>query len=197
VVVRRYCSGILLILGFDKLKKADVMMAQCIHCNRENPEEQVLCVYCGLPVRSSPPDAPAPTEANGMTRHFGDQTDIARFPRWGTASLGTERKLLFHVRGHDQPLVVILNDQVVLGRYDTDTDEAPEVDLEPYNALALGVSRRHVTLLIEDDTLKVVDLGSANSTYINGQKLISHQARILRDGDELRLGRLVIRVDFA
>ena len=50
---------------------------------------------------------------------------------------------------------------------------------------------------VDVDALKVIDLGSANATFINGQKLIAHQARILRDGDELRLGHLVIRVHFA
>ncbi len=167
-------------------------MTQCIHCNRENPENQVLCVYCGLPV-----DADVQIAPDGMTRLLDDETAISRFPRWGTASLGMERKLLFHVRGYDKPLVVTLDSQLVLGRYDTDTDETPEVDLEPFDALELGVSRRHAVLLIEDDTLKLMDLGSANFSYINGQKLIAYQARILRDGDELRLGKLVIRVNFA
>ena len=39
--------------------------------------------------------------------------------------------------------------------------------------------------------------GSANSTYLNGQRLLPSEPRILRDNDELRLGRLVIRVTFA
>ena len=172
-------------------------MVQCIHCNHENPENQVLCVFCGLPVETDLTETQIQAEEQGMTRLLRDEADITRFPRWGTASLGIERRLLFHIRGHEQPLVLSLADQLVLGRYDTDTDEAPGIDLEPYGALELGVSRRHAILLIEDETLKVADLGSANSTYINGQKLIAYQARILRDGDELRLGRLVLRVTFA
>jgi predicted component of type VI protein secretion system len=118
------------------------------------------------------------------------------FPRWGTARLGTERKLLLHIRGHDTPLLVELIESMILGRYDTDTGETPEIDLEEYDAQDLGVSRRHAAILIEDDAVKIMDLGSANATYINGQKLIARQARILRDGDELRLGRMVIRVNF-
>ena len=41
-----------------------------------------------------------------------------------------------------------------------------------------------------------MDLGSANATYLNGQKLIPFQARILRDGDELKLGNCGVRVGF-
>jgi pSer/pThr/pTyr-binding forkhead associated (FHA) protein len=128
---------------------------------------------------------------------LANAADVSNFPRWGTASLGAERKLLFHVRGYDQPLVVPLAEEIVLGRYNTETGETPEVALDDYGAQDQGVSRRHAAILVEEEALKLVDLGSANYTFINGQKLIAHQARILRDGDELRLGNLVIRVHFA
>jgi predicted component of type VI protein secretion system len=42
----------------------------------------------------------------------------------------------------------------------------------------------------------VTDLGSANSTFLNGQRLMPHEPRVLRDNDEVRLGRLVFRVNF-
>ncbi|NLF75923.1 MAG: FHA domain-containing protein, partial [Chloroflexi bacterium] len=69
--------------------------------------------------------------------------------------------------------------------------------LSPYDALEKGVSRRHMMVSREHDTVAVMDLGSANSTYLNGQRLLPSEPRILRDNDELRLGRLVIRVTFA
>jgi pSer/pThr/pTyr-binding forkhead associated (FHA) protein len=59
-----------------------------------------------------------------------------------------------------------------------------------------GVSRRHLSITRDHDTVTVTDLGSANHTYLNGQRLIPFEHRILRDNDELRLGRLVIRVAF-
>jgi pSer/pThr/pTyr-binding forkhead associated (FHA) protein len=134
---------------------------------------------------------------DGATRQLEPTADNLNFPRWGTARLGTERILLLHIRGRNEPLSVNLRDRLVIGRYDTETDEAPDIDLDECGAQEFGVSRRHALLLVEDEAVKVMDLGSANSTYMNGQKLIAHQARILRDGDELRLGKLVIRVNFA
>lgn len=118
-------------------------------------------------------------------------------PRWGTARLGAESKLLFHVQGHDTPLVISLQNKLVIGRYDSGSGASPDVSLDDYAATDLGVSRRHAVITVEEDGLKVMDLNSANATYINGQKLIAHQSRILRDGDELRLGKLVLRVTFA
>jgi hypothetical protein len=163
-------------------------VVQCPNCGYENPDHEILCIRCGLPLEIT---------RDGTTRRLESAADAANFPRWGTARLGKERKLLLHIRGHDKPLVVHISDTLILGRRDADTGDAPEIDLADYGAQELGVSRRHAAILVEDDALKVMDLGSANSTFMNGQKLIAHQARILRDGDELRLARLVVRINFA
>jgi len=40
----------------------------------------------------------------------------------------------------------------------------------------------------------VVDLDSTNGTFLNGMRIMPHQPRILRDGDEIRLGLLKIIV---
>jgi hypothetical protein len=162
----------------------------CPHCGHENPEDETVCIQCGLLLHSGSPDG------RGGTRRLDGVEEHANFPRWGTTRLGSERRLLLHVRGYDEPIEVPLSCDLVLGRYDPETGESPEVDLSAFDAQDLGVSRRHAAILTEEDSLKIVDLGSANSTYMNGQKLIAHQPRILRDGDELRLGRLVMRVNF-
>jgi signal transduction histidine kinase len=51
------------------------------------------------------------------------------------------------------------------------------------------VSRRHAELRQDDDTYRVVDLGSANGTYVNGQLI--DQAP-LHPGDRLQLGQTVL-----
>jgi predicted component of type VI protein secretion system len=132
----------------------------------------------------------------GATQRFDDPGNIPISTRWGTSRLGAERKLLLHVRNTLKPLEVCLTDKLVLGRFDTETGEAPDVDLAQYGARDSGVSRRHAMIMLEDETLKIVDLGSANATYLNGQKMMARQARILRDGDEIRLGKMTIHVHF-
>jgi hypothetical protein len=164
-------------------------VVKCAKCGYENPPGELICAQCDALLTEGTKD--------GETRHLDDVPNAANVPRWGTARLGSERKLLLYVRGYDRPLDVPLAEEIVLGRYDTATGETPDVDLNGYGAEEEGVSRRHAAIVAEEDALKVIDLGSANSTFINGQRLIAHQARSLRDGDELRLGRLVIRVHFA
>ncbi|MCW8194076.1 FHA domain-containing protein [Proteobacteria bacterium 005FR1] len=52
---------------------------------------------------------------------------------------------------------------------------------------AAHLSRRHVKLFVEDGLLYARDLGSANGTYLNGEKIT--EARVRR-GDELRFDTL-------
>jgi pSer/pThr/pTyr-binding forkhead associated (FHA) protein len=67
----------------------------------------------------------------------------------------------------------------VLGR-----DEAAAVRAE-----GSGVSRQHARLAIMGDVATLEDLGSKNGTFVAGERLSS--PRVLRDGDEIRLGQVV------
>lgn len=166
---------------------------RCAHCGHECETGAAVCPSCGHALITSVADQ---VPGEGATTRRVDVTRSSAVARWGTASLGIQRKIALHIRGHEQPLIVPLADRVCIGRTDVNTGETPDIALDDYRAAELGVSRRHAALLLEEDALKVVDLGSINATFINGQKLLPNQPRILRDGDELRLGKLVIRVQF-
>jgi pSer/pThr/pTyr-binding forkhead associated (FHA) protein len=109
-----------------------------------------------------------------------------------------ERTLFLHIHGSDESLEVELDEdsELVLGRYDNITGIVPGVDLVKYEAKEKGVSRKHAALIYKDGLLKVSDLDSANFTYLNGQKLVPNQPRIVRDGDKLTLGTLYLTVQF-
>lgn len=132
------------------------------------------------------------------TRQFGDVDYEEGDPRWGTARFGQRMMLEIQVRHADEKFLFPYDevDEIVIGRRDPTTNYSPEVDLEPHGALNKGVSRQHALISQKGDALQIVDQGSPNGTYLNGQKLIEHQARILRDGDDIRLGHLVVRINF-
>jgi len=50
------------------------------------------------------------------------------------------------------------------------------------------VSRRHALIILEDDTFYIQDLGSANGTFVNGERVYDRTA--LHSGDEVKLGNL-------
>ncbi|MET8329907.1 FHA domain-containing serine/threonine-protein kinase [Streptomyces sp. NPDC005181] len=58
------------------------------------------------------------------------------------------------------------------------------------------VSRRHCAFDIDPPALRVRDLGSRNGTYVNGVRIDgpSSHAHQLADGDEVRVGTLLLRV---
>jgi pSer/pThr/pTyr-binding forkhead associated (FHA) protein len=85
---------------------------------------------------------------------------------------------------------------LTLGRVDPRTGRTPDVDLSQSKGLELGVSRHHASMMRREGALYLVDENSANGTYLNGQRLVAEQPRILRDGDDIRMGRLVMRVSF-
>jgi predicted component of type VI protein secretion system len=88
--------------------------------------------------------------------------------------------------------------ELVIGRRTDNSPMIPDIDLTEHHAEQRGVSRLHVTLRYDaqHNNLTVMDMGSANGTFLNGQRLHPNEVRTLRSGDELRLGKLVMSVTF-
>jgi pSer/pThr/pTyr-binding forkhead associated (FHA) protein len=87
--------------------------------------------------------------------------------------------------------------KIVLGRVaGKEEDGTLNIDLSESMAYQLGVSRRHLMLVPEADEILAFDLSSHNGTTINGELMSSRKGYPLKDGDELQLGKFVIRVYF-
>ncbi len=88
--------------------------------------------------------------------------------------------------------------ETIFGRGATLPQSAmPGVDMTPFAGYRMGVSRRHAAIRRnENNQLELWDLGSSNGTYLNGVRLAAHRPNRLRDGDEIRLGQMVLRVRF-
>jgi hypothetical protein len=119
-------------------------------------------------------------------------------PRFGTARFGSHMNLVIRLRDSATTFVyeAAQIDELLLGRFDPVTRHSPDVDLHEYAATEKGVSRRHAVIVRRDGALNLIDQGSPNGTFLNGQRLIPHQPRILRDGDDVRLGHLVLEIHF-
>ena len=55
------------------------------------------------------------------------------------------------------------------------------------------ISRQHCLLIVDEDEVRLRDLGSTNGTLINGQRLQGEC--VLRSQDTLQLGPLELRLD--
>jgi pSer/pThr/pTyr-binding forkhead associated (FHA) protein len=120
--------------------------------------------------------------------------EITRSKMIGSAT-GKPQGIVFIVNGQE----VILNagSKVIVGRGDPlSSTPQPDVDLGPFGAETLGVSRHHVELNWRNGLIYIADVGSTNGTLLNGQRLIAGVERILRDNDELMIGHLRTLVRF-
>jgi pSer/pThr/pTyr-binding forkhead associated (FHA) protein len=84
--------------------------------------------------------------------------------------------------------------KVIIGRSDPTIEETPDIDLTQDKAAELGVSRRHASLTFRDDQVFLTDLGSTNRTFINRKPLQREQPYEIHNGDEIRLGNIILKV---
>jgi pSer/pThr/pTyr-binding forkhead associated (FHA) protein len=57
------------------------------------------------------------------------------------------------------------------------------------------VSRRHAHLVSDGQICELIDLGSANGTFVNGERLIPQAPVTLEDGMRLRIGPVELSVE--
>lgn len=162
----------------------------CPECEHENDEAAKICAYCGAPL--------VDVTTRTSTRSLDDTDFEEGVPKWGSAKFNARTNLLLGVNGDVRTFTFDAAEitSLMIGRRDPDTGELPDVNLTEFGALEKGVSRRHASIVRKDGSLYLVDLGSPNGTFLNGQKLAPNQERILRDGDDVRLGHLVLRITF-
>ncbi|MDX2162794.1 MAG: FHA domain-containing protein [bacterium] len=137
------------------------------------------------------PNAPQPPAVPSPVASMIDAIRSA-----GTDRFERDMVLRFEIEGSPQPILFFPKPETNIGRRDPVTGSAPEIDLTAYAGYRMGVSRNHCVLRLKETRLEVTDLGSSNGTAINGTKLQPHLPVTLRDGDELTLGKMVIRVIF-
>lgn len=158
-------------------------MLKCPKCQYENRDGASICDRCGALLID-----PSTTKA------FQDTDYEEGDPRWGSARF--KDTLVIDIVDTDKQFSFSGFEVLEMGRVDPQTGDSPSIDLTDIGALEKGVSRRHAKIVYRDGTLHIVDNNSANGTYLNGQRLVSGQPRILRDGDDIRLGHMVMRVTY-
>lgn len=158
----------------------------CPRCGKLNQIGDNYCYACGHLLQAV---------QIGATKAFPDRAGDQQ-QRWGTAFLSETSYVVLVVRGGSRPIRVLIKDEVTLGRAAPNNPVKPDIDLSAFNAEELGVSRIHAALRREENTIHVVDLSSKNYTYLNAQRVHPRESRVLRNGDEIRLGRLPVTVIF-
>jgi hypothetical protein len=99
-----------------------------------------------------------------------------------------------HLLDTGQVLPLSSRNEFTMGRISEGQPIMPDIDLSPYQAYAAGVSRLHAVIRNVGNTIVFMDLGSANGTFLNGNRLTPNTEQTLRHGDILALGKMRIQV---
>jgi len=74
-----------------------------------------------------------------------------------------------------------------LSRAEVTAGKAPGNDLQLDDKT---ISRKHCKFVRQGDTYKLVDLGSTNGSYVNGQRI---EEKVLEEGDNIAIGRTILK----
>jgi pSer/pThr/pTyr-binding forkhead associated (FHA) protein len=113
------------------------------------------------------------------------------------AGKSSEPSISLHIVDSGQVIHLKERKEFTLGRTVEGQPILPDVDLTPFDAFSLGVSRLHAALRIVNHDVVVTDLGSSNGTRVNGQKIVPHVDYPINHGDIVALGKLKIQVIIA
>jgi len=102
--------------------------------------------------------------------------------------------LCIKVLSTDRQIQLPATAEVHIGRLDAAHGIFPDLDLTPDGGLDGGVSRRHCKIHRRGSSYLVEDVGSANGTFLDGQRLTPYLPHVLKDGDALQLGRIELEV---
>lgn len=163
-------------------------MSQCPICNFENRVGALVCAECGSDLYDTLLEQIATKELNTQdlkTRNLDERT------------LPSSNPLVLYLSKDNTPLAIERSGEPIIGRSAPEEDDnSVDIDLCQFGAQELGVSRQHIRLNAAIHPPTVVDLGSYNGTFVNGQKLTPERRHILNSGDEIRLGRMTMRLYF-
>lgn len=152
----------------DVPTEGDPLESLVIYVYAKQEESPVTVAIFDEPKVSAAPDAAQvkPAERTRLTQAFAP-------PR--AAPTGPRPDLLLMLGGKVLGKYPMAGDQVTIGR-------APGNDILVDN---LGVSRRHAVVKAVDGRYLLEDLGSANGTFVNGERITA--TRELHDGDQIAI----------
>jgi pSer/pThr/pTyr-binding forkhead associated (FHA) protein len=165
----------------ENCEEENTMTVRCSQ-GHENPDGSMFCDECGerldqgaqvsAPVAApvAPPPAPASIPA--------------------APAVATPLKLV--VEADNAVFDLSGKSEVTIGREDAVSNIYPDVDLTSHGGEEGGVSRMHAKIYNQGAQYMIEDQNSTNFTFVNKQKLAPKTPAPIKDGDEIRLGRVAL-----
>ena len=117
------------------------------------------------------------------------ETDHLKLPETSKGA-----RLSLHFVDTGQILEVGYSGEYTMGRRYKNQAVVPDIDLTPFNAYEWGISRLHAKLQVDQNSVKIIDLGSSNGTYLAGKRIPVNKPVELKHSNILSLGKLKLQV---
>jgi hypothetical protein len=163
----------------------------CPVCKQKNQVGAAICVFCNTPLErtTNPPST--------TTKNVGSQKSALiekALPAYTHLPQPT-KGVAIYIEGTSKYITTINEDNIIIGRYSEKTKTSPNeafVDLAPYGALEMGLSRRHLMIRHSEHGYEAIDLGSSNGTYLKNERMVPKQPYLLSDGNMLMMGKMQV-----
>ena len=176
-------------------------LQSCPVCGADNLFKETYCRNCGFLL--IPEDSEAPEQMPALPAPEKEKSEVKSEPIPATPS-SPEKKSAYETAialnspgrllstSTNTSLVLPAQTDIVIGRQDPEREVYPDIDLSAQGSVASSVSRQHARLFVQDNQVFVEDLNSTNSTFLNRLRLQPGQRYLLNQGDELRLGGVIL-----
>jgi hypothetical protein len=148
-----------------------------------------FCTECGVGLLSSELHTTQKMDASHLPAAAANRRQPVSAP-----ATPTDNWVTLHLLDTGEVMPLAERNEFTLGRATDGQPVLPDVDLAPYQAYTHGVSRLHAVIKRGVDDIFLMDLESANGTFINGKRLEPNEEHTLANGDVVALGGLKIQV---
>jgi pSer/pThr/pTyr-binding forkhead associated (FHA) protein len=158
----------------------------CPVCKFKNEPGAIICGHCGNLLEGMVEPTPTTSrleEPNLIGGTDKNPLDLALTPLTGVGIY----------LENTAPVTVIEEKEFMLGRKVEGVD-AVLVDLIPFGAFQMGVSRQHALMRETNDGYEIIDLNSTNGTWVDKRQLTPNTPCPVRSGALIQLGRMRLLV---
>jgi hypothetical protein len=163
----------------------------CPVCKLANDTDAVICQHCNAPLNNDISEVPT-TQRVEKSIELSEELKERITKAFPPPSSG----LLLFLLNKSEPIALCTEQEFVLGRGGALVSK-PIFDLSEFEAYAMGVSRSHAIIKAIEDKYVLIDLNSANGTWLNGERLLPAKPHDLPSGAVIQLGRLKLVVIYS
>lgn len=166
-------------------------MIQCPNCQHQELPGALFCSECGTQLVTVD-TLTAPLANQGNEHASVDDLGFGSVPEPVKDKVAQvkDKVITLKILDSDRTLHLVGRTEYTLGRIAKGQPILPEFDLTEFKAYDQGVSRLHAAIKVSPLRVSIIDLGSANGTRVNGQKIVPNVEYPLKNGDVIALGKL-------